>query len=64
MVAVRRDLWGSLSPTPLLKQGHLQEAAQDLVQEGFEYLLQLAQSCQGQTNISLNPFTINIAANQ
>jgi len=38
MVGVGRDLWGSSSPTPLLKQGHLEQAAQDLVQEGFEYL--------------------------
>ena len=36
MVGVGRDLWGSSSPTPLLKQG--QKAAQDLVQEGREYL--------------------------
>jgi len=38
VVGVRRDLWGSSSPTPLLKQGHLQQAAQDLVQTGLEYL--------------------------
>jgi len=36
MVAVGRDLCGSSSP--VLKQGHLKEAAQDLVQEGLEYL--------------------------
>jgi len=35
MVGVGRDLWGS-SPTPLLKQGHLEQVAQDLVQVGFE----------------------------
>ena len=35
MVGVGRDLWGSSSPTPLPKQGHLQ---QDLIQAGFEYL--------------------------
>jgi len=38
MVGVGRDLWGSSSPTPLLKQGHLQQAAQDLIQAGLEYL--------------------------
>jgi len=38
MVGVGRDLWGSSSPTPLLKQGHLQQAAQDLVQAALEYL--------------------------
>jgi len=38
MVGVGRDLWGSSSPTPLPKQGHLQQAAQDLVQVGLEYL--------------------------
>jgi len=37
-VGVGRDLCGSSSPTPLPKQGHLQQAAQDLVQVGFEYL--------------------------
>jgi len=38
MVEVRRDLWGPSSPTPLPKQGHLQQAAQDLVQAGLGYL--------------------------
>jgi len=38
MVGVGRDLCGSSSPTPLPKQGHLQQVAQDLVQVGFEYL--------------------------
>ena len=32
------DLCGSPSPTLLPKQGHLQQAAQDLVQAGLEYL--------------------------
>jgi len=32
MVGVGRDLCGSSSPTLLPKQGHLQQAAQDLVQ--------------------------------
>ena len=38
MLGVGRDLCGSYSPTPLLKQEHLQQAAQDLVQAGLEYL--------------------------
>ena len=38
MVGVGRDLCGSPSPNPLPKQGHLQQAAQDLVQVGLEYL--------------------------
>ena len=33
-----RDLCGSSSPSPLPKQGHLEQAAQDLVQVGFKYL--------------------------
>ena len=39
MFGVRRDLCGSSTPSPLLKQGHLKEAAQDLVQAGIESLL-------------------------
>ena len=38
MVGVGRDLCGSSSLTLLPKQGHLQQAAQDLVQAGLEYL--------------------------
>ena len=38
MFRVGRDLCGSSSPTTLPKQGHLQQAAQDLVREGLEYL--------------------------
>ena len=38
MVGVGRDLCGSFSTTHLPKQGHLQQAAQDLVQVGLEYL--------------------------
>jgi len=38
MVGVERDLCGSSGPTPLPKQGRLQQAAQDLVQVGLEYL--------------------------
>jgi len=29
MFGVGSDLWGSSSPTPLPKQGHLEQAAQD-----------------------------------
>jgi len=38
MVRVGMDLCGSSSPTPLPKQGHLEQAVQDLVQAGLEYL--------------------------
>jgi len=38
MVGVGRELCGSPSPTPQPKQGHLQQAAQDCVQIGLEYL--------------------------
>jgi len=38
MVGVGTDLCGSSSPIPLPKQGHLQQAAQDLVQAALEYL--------------------------
>jgi len=38
MLGVARDLCGSSSPTALPKQGHLEQAAQDLVQVGLEYL--------------------------
>jgi len=38
MLGVGRDLCGSSSPTPLPKQSHLQQAAQDRIQAGFEYL--------------------------
>jgi len=38
IVGVGRDICGSPSPTPLPKQSHLQQAAQDLVQVGLEYL--------------------------
>ena len=37
-VTVGRDLWGSSSPTPLLKQAHLQQVAQDCIQADFECL--------------------------
>ena len=38
MFGVGRDLCGPSSPTLLPKQGHLQQAAEDLVQAGLEYL--------------------------
>ena len=38
MVGFGRDLCGPSSPTLLPKQGHLQQAAQDRVQAGVEYL--------------------------
>jgi len=38
MVVAGRDLCESSSPSPLPKQGHLEQASQDLVQVGFEYL--------------------------
>jgi len=38
MVGVGRDLCGSSGPTLLPKQGHLQQAAEDLVQVGLDYL--------------------------
>ena len=38
IVGVGRDLCGSSSPTPLPKQGHPQQAVEDLVQAGLEYL--------------------------
>ena len=38
MVRVGRDLCGSSSPTLLPKQGHPEQAAEDLVQAGLEYL--------------------------
>lgn len=38
VVEVGRGLWRSSSPSPLLKQGHLEQVTQDYVQSGFEYL--------------------------
>jgi len=38
IVRAGRDFCGSSCPTPLLKQGHPEQVAQDLVQVGFEYL--------------------------
>jgi len=39
MFGVGRDLCGSSSPTLLLKQGHLQQAAQDHIQAGKFFLI-------------------------
>jgi len=38
MFRVGRELCESSGPTTLPKQGHLEQAAQDLLQAGFEYL--------------------------
>jgi len=38
MLGVGRDLCGTSSTTPLPKQGHPEQDAQDLVQAGLEYL--------------------------
>jgi len=38
MVGVGRDLCGSPSPTPLPKQGHPEQAAQDRVQAGLRII--------------------------
>lgn len=38
MAGVKRDLWRSPSPTTLLKQGSLEQVAQNHVQIAFEYL--------------------------
>ena len=38
MIRVGRDPWRPSSPTSLPKQGHLKQAAQDCIPEGFEYL--------------------------
>ena len=48
MVGFRRDLWGSSSPTPLPKKGHLEHFAQELVQEGLEYLQRRLHNLSGQ----------------
>jgi len=36
MGEIGRDLWMSSGPTPVLKQGHLELAAQDCIQTAFE----------------------------
>ena len=38
MAGFGKDLSGSSSPTPLVKQGNLKQVAQDCVQAGLEYL--------------------------
>jgi len=48
VVGVGRDLCGSASPNLLPKQGHLQQAAQDLVQAGLEFI-----SREGESTTSL-----------
>jgi len=48
MVGAGKDLWRASVPTPLPKQGHLQQAAQDLVQAGLEYLWRRLHSLPGQ----------------
>ena len=48
MVGVGRDLCGSPSPTPLPKQGHPEQAAQDRVQAGLEYLQRRLHNLPGQ----------------
>jgi len=42
MAAVGRDLCGSSSPTLPPKQGHLQQAVEDLVQVGLEYFQRIS----------------------
>lgn len=37
MVSIRRDLWRTSSPIPVLKKAYLEQAVQDCVQVGFEY---------------------------
>ena len=48
MLGVGRDLCGSSSPTPLSKQSHIEQAAQDLVQAGLEYLQKRIDNLPGQ----------------
>lgn len=38
MFEAGRHLWRSLRPTPLIKQGHLEQFAQDHVPIAFEYV--------------------------
>jgi len=46
MFRIGRDLCGSSSPTTLLKQGHLQYAAQDLVQKKLNMIQQCSLTAQ------------------
>jgi len=48
MFWVGRDLWGSSSPTPLPKQDHLEQVAQDFIQAGFEHLQRRIHNLPGQ----------------
>jgi len=46
MLGAGRDLWGSFSPTFLLKQVHLEQAAQDHIQMGYvECYIHYLKSC-------------------
>lgn len=38
MVAVRRDLWRTFSPTPLLMQVHSEQAAHNHIRVDFKYV--------------------------
>jgi len=51
MLGVGRDLAGPSSPTPVPKKGHLEQAAQDLVQAGLEYLQRRRSSIYHSSNI-------------
>jgi len=55
MFGVGRDLCGSSGPTHLPKQGHLQRAAQDLVQVGLEYLQRTGDSATWLQPTSFHP---------
>lgn len=48
IVGAGTDLWRSSSPAPMLKQVHLEQLAQDYVQEGFECLQRRLHSIYGQ----------------
>jgi len=48
VLGLGRDLCGSPSPSPLPKQGHQEQAAQDLVQAGLEYLQRRIHNPSGQ----------------
>ena len=52
---VGRDLCGSSSPKVLPKQGHLEQAAQDRIQAGLEYLQRKIHNLPGQPGPGLRP---------
>ena len=58
MFGVGRDLCGSPNPTPLPKRGHLQQAAQDLVQASLQYLQRRLHNLPGQPVPVLRPLGI------